>query len=268
MDRQAIVAGQFYPGTAATLQQQVQKLLQGQPDEKKTILAMAPHAGYIFSGSIAGQTLSQANLSRTIILLGPNHTGRGARIALWPDGKWFFPGGHLQINENLANEIAKIPEITPDYQAHLYEHSLEVLLPFLWAINNNFQIVPISVSEYNPAILFQLGQKLAQVLSSQQYNNNISLVVSSDMSHYISHEQAQKQDKKAIEQILNLNPEGLYNIVAQENISMCGVLPMTLGLACAKILGATRARLVAYATSGDINGDYTKVVGYAGMIVS
>ena len=269
MDRQPIVAGQFYPGTAEDLRQQVHELLRGQPDDEKTILAMAPHAGYIFSGSIAGQTLSQANLGQTIVLLGVNHTGRGARIGLWPEGKWFFPGGYLQINENLAREIEKIPGVNSDYQAHLYEHSLEVILPFLWAKNNNIQIVPLSVSEFNMEILLQVGQELAQVISRQKNSaSHISLVVSSDMSHYIPHELAQKKDKKAIERILNLDAKGLFTTVRQENISMCGVLPMTLGLACAKSLGATRARLVAYATSAEVSGDYAQVVGYAGIIVS
>jgi len=273
MDRQPIVAGQFYPGTPRTLYQQVQELLQGQPEiDEKTILAMVPHAGYIFSGPVAGKTLSQANLGQTIVLLGPNHSGHGARLSLWPNGKWIIPGGYFQVNENLAQEIEKIPGISSDYQAHLYEHSLEVILPFLWAKNNNIQIVPLSVSEFNLETLLQVGQELAQAISRYTQNSglkpsDVSLVVSSDMSHYVTHKLAQKKDQKAIEQILNLDPRGLFTVVQQENISMCGVLPMTMGLACAKSLGATKTRLVAYATSGEVSGDYDQVVGYAGILV-
>lgn len=273
MDRQPIVAGQFYPGRPQTLYQQVQELLQGQPEnDEKTILAMVPHAGYIFSGPVAGRTLSQANLGQTIVLLGPNHTGQGARLSLWPEGKWLIPGGHLQVNENLAQEIEKIPGINSDYQAHLYEHSLEVILPFLWAKNNNIQIVPLSVSEFNLETLLQVGQELARAISRYTQNSklkpsDVSLVVSSDMSHYVTHELAQKKDQKAIEQILNLDPRGLFTAVQQENISMCGVLPMTMGLACAISLGATKTRLVSYATSGEVSGDYDQVVGYAGILV-
>ncbi|WP_457571950.1 AmmeMemoRadiSam system protein B, partial [Desulfovulcanus sp.] len=225
MDRQPIVAGQFYPGTASSLRQQVHELLQGQPHDGKTILAMVPHAGYIFSGSVAGKTLSQANLGQTVVMLGVNHTGYGARIALWPEGKWLIPGGYLQVNESLAQEIEKIPGVNSDYQAHLYEHSLEVILPFLWAKNNNIQIVPLSVSEFNMEILLQVGQELAQVISRQKDGaSHISLVVSSDMTHYLAHKLAKKKDQKAIEQILNLDPRGLFTTVQQENISMCGVL--------------------------------------------
>ena len=269
MDRAPIVAGQFYTAEPKALAAEVRRFLAAAEgrEERPTILAMAPHAGYVFSGAVAGKTLGRANLSGTLLLLGPNHTGMGSRYAVWHMGSWMFPGGALCVADDLAEAlIAKDPRLTPDRTAHLNEHSLEVLVPFLWAKNPEARILPISVGGGGLDELLDVGRKLGQGLKAGQ--EPVSIVVSSDMSHYISHEQAQSRDSLALAAIAALDPAALFEVVRGKNITMCGVLPMVVGLAAAKELGASRAEVVAYATSGEVNRDMNRVVGYAGVLVS
>jgi hypothetical protein len=171
------------------------------------------------------------------------------------------------VADDLAEAlIAKDPRLTPDRTAHLNEHSLEVLIPFLWAKNPEARILPISVGGGGLDELLDVGRKLGQGLKARQ--EPVSIVVSSDMSHYISHEQAQSRDSLALAAIAALDPAALFEVVRGKNITMCGVLPMVVGLAAAKELGAGRAEVVAYATSGEVNRDMNRVVGYAGVLVS
>ncbi len=269
MHRTPIVADQFYPGSAATLSKQVAGFLA--PPAGKTaaraILAMVPHAGYVYSGAVCGKTLGAAVLEKTILLLGPNHTGRGKRLAVWPDGAWSVPGYELAVDAETAEALIEAdPRLMADYAAHMGEHSLEVILPFLCAKNPKTRIIPICVSEHDPATLAAVGANVAAALKERPAP--VSIVVSSDMSHYISHDAAKKRDAMALERILALDPDGLYQTVRNQGISMCGVLPMTLGLHIALGLGATTAEIIAYATSGETSGDFSQVVGYAGALVS
>ena len=267
MRRNPVVAGQFYPGSKTQWEQQVQAFLaQAQTPARPGRLAMVPHAGYPFSGPLAGQTLGAIDLPETLLLLGPNHTGLGAPLALWAQGAWQIPGAALPIQETLAASILEhCPHIQSDETAHLREHSLEVLLPFLYARQPHTRIVPLAVAESRLSTLLETAGHLHTVL--QQEKQPVGLVVSSDMSHFISEARAKAQDDLALQQILELNPEGLYNTVQANKISMCGVLPMTLGLQIAKLAGATQARLVGYTTSAEATGDSSQVVGYAGVIV-
>lgn len=268
MDRTPAVAGQFYPGNARDLTREASEytLRSTSHSAQPTILAMVPHAGYVYSGAIAGETIARANLAETIILLGPNHTGNGDMAALWPDGKWLFPGGSLAVDEALAAEILQtVPGITSDYTAHLREHSLEVQIPLLYAIQPATRIVPICIADPRPESLLNMGSALAGVMAKA--STSVSIVVSSDMSHFISANQARTQDGLAIDQILALSPKGLFQTVHDHAISMCGIFPMTMGLQAACALGATRASLIRYGTSGDINQDHDQVVGYAGIII-
>jgi MEMO1 family protein len=266
MDRTPVVAGQFYPGNQTALQEAVAKYLQGSPSSQKTLLAMVPHAGYVFSGPTAGKTIASSHLADRVVLIGPNHTGRGQKLAVWSDGKWILPGLSVPVDSGLAASILDQPGFSADYEAHLYEHSLEVVLPFLHAVKSDLSVVPIAVAEPGLENLLLAGKNLA--LAIEETGLETSLVVSSDMSHFISHHQAEEKDKMAIDRILALDPEGLYRTVRSNNISMCGMLPMVLGLSCVKELGAAKATLVDYTTSGEVNKDYSQVVGYAGILVS
>lgn len=269
MHRTPIVAGQFYPGSAATLSKAVAGYLASAVDKGtgRAILAMVPHAGYVYSGAVCGKTLGAADLAETILLLGPNHTGRGKRLAVWPDGAWSVPGCELAVDAETAKALIEAdPRLAADYAAHLGEHSLEVILPFLCAKNPKTRIIPLCVSERDPATLASVGAGVARTLKER--GAPFSILVSSDMSHYISHDAAKKLDAMALERILALDPDGLYQTVGERGISMCGVLPMTLGLHIAIGLGATSAEIIAYATSGETSGDFSQVVGYAGALVS
>ncbi|MGE4291869.1 MAG: AmmeMemoRadiSam system protein B [Desulfovibrio sp.] len=270
MNRQPIVAGQFYPGDPAALYAEVERYL-AQADApahetRRSLLAMVPHAGYVFSGGVCGKTLGQARLPRTLVLLGPNHTGLGERLAVWPDGHWLLPGARLEVDGELAAALLEQGTgLRADTLAHVREHSLEVVLPFLHRLNPETRIVPIVVADPSPDVLLRAGKALGRALAD--WPEPVSLVVSSDMSHYVSDARARELDGQAVDAALSLDPLKLYETVRARRISMCGVLPMTLGLAAARELGATEARLAAYATSGEASRDFEQVVGYAGVLV-
>ncbi len=267
MIRDPFVAGQFYPSNPSNLFREVDNYmkLDGEEKEIKAGLIMAPHAGYLYSGRVAGKTFAMASIPSSLILLGPNHTGIGTRFSLWHKGGWMIPGAKIPINEELSQQLlSEISILRPDISAHLQEHSLEVLLPFLWRKNPSVTIVPISIMETDPHTLLEVGEAISSIIKDR---GDIALIVSSDMSHFISHEEAVYKDRLAIEAILNIDPIGLYNVVRKNNITMCGVLPMTVGLSCVKALGCNKAKLVEYTTSGEITGDMDRVVGYAGVIV-
>ena len=270
MDRKPKVAGQFYPGDPFRIKDLALKLVKRPEGHNDTsppaILAMLPHAGYIFSGPTAGRTLARSGFEGAVLMLGPKHTGMGSKISIWDDGSWLFPGAALPVNNALARALCTADaRITPDHMAHLGEHSLEVQLPLLYYLNPQINIVPIIVAETDFTVLSSLADSMCKILKS--WPHRVNLLVSSDMSHYISAEQARQQDDKAIERILALDPEGLFSVVRREKISMCGILPMTLGLLIAAQLGATRAELIDYANSGEVTNETEKVVGYAGMLV-
>lgn len=268
MNRQPCVAGRFYPGDAQTLTSEIDVMLGAAPlkHDRQTLVGMVPHAGYVFSGPTCGKTLGCASLAPLVIMLGPNHTGMGAPMSLWPEGDWLFPGGSLGVDAALAARLLDaVPLFSADTAAHVSEHSLEVVLPFLHRMNPDTRIIPVAVADPDPEHLLEAGEHLGKTLAD--YGVPASIVVSSDMSHYVSDQAARDADALAVEAALSLDPKRLYATVRNNHISMCGVLPMTMALAAAKVLGASNAELVAYTTSAEASGDYSQVVGYAGIIV-
>ncbi|MCL4476941.1 MAG: AmmeMemoRadiSam system protein B [Nitrospirae bacterium] len=267
MRRKPAVAGQFYHGTSAKLSHQVQQYITKNLPKEHALGILSPHAGLIYSGAVAGEVYSRIALPETFILLGPNHTGLGARMAIMSEGEWEIPTGIFQIDEKLGRRIlANAPLVSSDTQAHMFEHSLEVQLPFIAHFSRNSKIVPLTVMSATLEECRSVGEGIAKSIKETDYP--VVIVASSDMSHYVSDEVAHKKDKMAIDKILSLDPEGLFSVVRKEQISMCGYLPATMMLFAAKSLGARGAKLIKYATSGDVSGDYDAVVGYAGVIVS
>lgn len=267
-DRRPAVAGQFYPGDPARLDETVRACLAAADASARrpAILAMAPHAGYVYSGPVAGLTLGLADLGDTILMLGPNHTGLGKPLAVWPDGRWQFPGGALSVDAELAALLMeREPRLTADTLAHVREHSLEVMLPFLAALDPATRIVPICVAQPGRDTLLDIGRAIGRAL--RELPKRVGILVSSDMNHFRPQDVTRKLDAAALAPALDLDPARFYDTVRDEDISMCGVLPMTIGLAAAIEMGATKAELTAHATSGDASGDYDRVVGYAGVIV-
>jgi len=267
MQRTPAVAGRFYDGSSLGLRKQVEQYVASGQPLMDAVGIMVPHAGLIYSGSVAGQVYSSISMPKTFIMLGPNHTGLGPAVSLMDDGAWEVPTGSLTIDRRLASRIIQGTTLAVrDSQAHAYEHSLEVQIPFIAYFSSEVSIVPIAIMSASYDNCSELAEVIAAAIQGVDYP--VTILASSDMSHYVPDKIARQKDNKAIEKILALDPRGLYNTVTNERISMCGVLPATVMLIAAQLLGAKKARLINYMTSGDVSGDYDSVVGYAGIVVS
>lgn len=270
MQRNPAVAGQFYPGSSSRLNSMVESMvLKVKPE--RVIGAVSPHAGLMYSGYVAGALYSSITISQVFILLGPNHTGLGPIASIMSEGEWLIPTGRFKINSEIAQELLSRSDIlSPDTKAHLFEHSLEVQLPFIAYRAHQEgkalpEIIPIVLGPIGIDDCRSLGEIIAQLIRDLRLDAVI--IASSDMSHYEKDSIARQKDQKAIERILDLDPEGLFRTVKEERISMCGYIPSTVMLFAAKGLGARTAKLVKYMTSGEVSGDYDQVVGYAGITV-
>jgi AmmeMemoRadiSam system protein B len=267
MVRQPAVAGQFYTGDAKMLRAELDKYVVHADKTEKALGIIAPHAGYIYSGSVAGRVYGEVAVPASVIILGPNHHGIGARAALYPDGEWLTPLGAVGINTRLAGLVKKhAPLVEEDSTAHHYEHSLEVQLPFLQFVRPDVSIVPLCLGFGDFASCAALGSGIAGAIS--ECESDVLIVASSDMTHYESAAAARVKDDEALKEILALNPEGLLKVCRDRGITMCGVIPATVMLVAALQLGARLARVVSYATSGDVTGDNRQVVAYAALTVS
>lgn len=266
MIRHPVVAGQFYPAAPAALDRAVQGLTRDVASTVRARAVVVPHAGYIYSGEVAGEVYSSVEIPERIVVFCPNHTGMGTYAAVMTRGAWRMPWGDVPIDEELAAKLLSAsPLLSDDDTAHLREHSLEVQLPFLRRFRKRFRFVPVSLSDLSLSDCRAIGRSVAGSLAG--LDPLPLLVASSDMTHYEPQHVAEKKDKLAIDRILAMDPEGLYKVVRSERITMCGVIPATVVLFAAAALGATSARLVRYATSGDASGDYSQVVGYAGLAI-
>jgi hypothetical protein len=226
---------------------------------------MVPHAGYRFSGRVAGAVYGRLRLPRRIVLLGPRHYPKGKPRAILSEGLWETPLGRAEIDSELAHELMHSwPTLSEDEVAHRDEHAIEVQLPFLQCLAGDFRFVPIALGALHFSELESLGIAVASVIARK--NEPVLLVASSDMNHYESDEATRRKDSLALNKMLALDARGLYDVVRSEGISMCGAGPAVSVLIAANLLGATRADLVRYGTSGDVNGDRREVVGYAGVI--
>ncbi len=266
MKRNPAVAGQFYQASSSKLSDQVQQYIERDTHKDHAIGIVAPHAGLMYSGEVAGSVYSRIRIPHTFILIGPNHTGTGNPVSIMPNGQWEMPTGEITVDASLASELMKGTDILKDDRlAHSMEHSLEVQLPFVLHYSSSVKIVPIVMMTDSLQTCAALGSAIADAVSHVPYD--VTIIASSDMSHYVSDAAARSLDKKAIDKILSLDPEGLYNTVRKEAITMCGVIPVTTMLFAARLLGARDASLIKYMTSGEISGDLDYVVGYAGLII-
>jgi AmmeMemoRadiSam system protein B len=272
--RTPAAAGRFYPGRADELLRDVREYSSPAKTSAGRIAAIgcvAPHAGYIYSGRVAGAVYSRLEIPERSVILCPNHTGKGHPLAVMANTKWQTPLGEVAANPEMsARLLARFPALHEDSAAHRAEHAIEVQLPFLQARQPQLSIVPIAVGTSNFDVLRGLGEALAEVIAEREKadNGKVLIVASSDMNHYESDAITRVKDRKAIERVLALDARGLWQVVMNEDISMCGFGPAIVMLTAAKLLGATSATLVKYATSGEVSGDYESVVGYAGIIVS
>ena len=267
MQRSPAVAGQFYPGRPDALRQTLRELVPLCSAPQTAIGVMLPHAGYIYSGAIAGETFSRVRIPSRVVVIGPNHRGVGHPAAVFPAGSWTTPLGEAAIDAELARRLlTECPGLQADTAAHRFEHSLEVQVPFLQFLNPDADIVPICLGHLPLPNLLALGKSLGRSLARS--GEDVLLVASSDMTHYEPAEVARRQDRLALDRVLALDAEGLYRVVCEKKISMCGFMPTALMLAAAVEMGATTASLVRYGNSGETTGDPSEVVGYAGVIVA
>jgi AmmeMemoRadiSam system protein B len=269
--RRPAVAGRFYPGDPENLRAEAQAYLSQSKSNNQTAVqaigCITPHAGYVYSGHVAGAVFARLEIPERCVVLCPNHTGMGRALAILSEGAWETPLGEVPVDEGLAGALKRqFPALHEDAAAHRAEHAIEVELPFLQLRQPKLQIVPIALGTGQFEVLEALGVALAEVVAAQAAP--VLIVASSDMNHYESDAVTRVKDHKAIERILTLDPRGLFDVVTQQNISMCGFGPAVVMLTAARQLGATSAELVKYATSGDISGDRNAVVGYAGVVVT
>ena len=268
--RHPAVAGKFYPGDPDDLRMEVREYLSQDSTANQTPVralgCIAPHAGYMYSGHVAGAVFARLEVPKRCIVLCPNHTGVGRALAIMSEGAWQTPLGDVPVDGRLAAALKeRFPALQEDATAHHAEHAAEVELPFLLLRQPEFRFVPIALGTRQFDALEELGKALADVVATQ--NSPILIVASSDMNHYESDAVTRVKDHRAIERILTLDPRGLYDVVTQQDISMCGLGPALAMLTAARQLGAKSAELVKYATSGDVSGDRNMVVGYAGVVV-
>jgi AmmeMemoRadiSam system protein B len=266
MIRRPVVAGQFYPGTAPKLRAMIELMVKEDVTKEEVIGLVSPHAGYIYSGPVAGAVISRIKFKDTFIIMGPNHTGAGRPLSIMTEGVWQTPLGEVEIDSELAKEIlASSKYLEEDDRAHTHEHSIEVQLPFLQYFKPDFKLVPMVFGHPSGAIYKEVGKEIAAAVKA--LGREVVIIASSDMTHYEPQESAQKKDTQAIGAILKLDEDELLRRVAEFDITMCGYAPAVSLIVAAKELGATKAELVKYQTSGDVTGDYSAVVGYAGIII-
>ena len=266
MTRQPVVAGRFYTDDADSLKREIAGFSKATGEEIDAMGVISPHAGYMYSGEVAGNTLSSVKAKTCYILLGTNHSGQGKRFGIDTGRTWKTPLGDVTIDTKLAEAILKDSSyIEKDTESHDNEHSIEVQLPFLQCLNDAFSFVPISISSADSKACINIGNELADTL--QKFEKDVTIVASSDMTHYEPQESAKKKDMLAIERILQLDVAGFLKTIKKYDITMCGALPTAIMMQACVALGAKKTKLIKYMTSGDTSGDYSSVVGYAGVVI-
>ena len=266
MIRPPAVSGRFYPSDAKELSRLVSEYARGGASKVVARGCVVPHAGWRYSGHVAGVVYGMLEIPSRCILLGPRHYPRGEALAILSEGSWRTPFGDARIDSELAAELMRAcPGLREDAVAHEREHSLEVQIPFLQQLAPDFRFVPVVLGADRYALLEELGHAVAKVVAAQR--ERVLVIASTDMNHYESDAFTRAKDEMAIAQILRLDPRGLYDTVRGEGITMCGYAATTAMLVAMRDLGAESAELLRYATSGDITGERDEVVGYAGLIV-
>lgn len=266
MTRRTVVAGQFYTSNESLLRKQLSSFTAQKKEKLDALGVVSPHAGYVYSGGVAGATLSSINPRSTYIILGTNHTGRGKPFGLDTRKDWETPLGKAKIDTELTRAILKDSSfVEEDSRSHDYEHSIEVQLPFLQYLNKDFTFAPITISHADKKTYETIGKELARAV--KRLKKDVTFIASSDMTHYEPHDAAEKKDKAAIEKILALDLGGLVDVVNKQGISMCGIAPTAVMMAASVESGGKQAKLIKYETSAKASGDYSAVVGYAGIVV-
>ena len=277
--RRPCVAGTFYPADPERLRQTIEgcfthglgpgRMPRPEASERRIVSVVCPHAGYMYSGPVAAHSyyhLAAEAKPTSVVVIGPNHTGLGSPIAMMGRGAWETPLGEVEIDAELADSILKASDIIDiDEWAHQREHSIEVQLPFLQYIYGpDLRFVPICMGFQDLESSREVGRAVAQAVKGA----DAIIMASTDLTHQEPQASASRKDRMVIESILSLDEATLQERVRANRISMCGYGPVSAAIVASKMLGATRAELLAYHTSGDITGDHYAVVGYAAAKVT
>jgi MEMO1 family protein len=264
--RQPHVAGTFYPSDPEELRQYCDTHLKPQAPRISAKAVILPHAGYLYSGKTAAKVLGAVEIPESVFLIGPNHFGQGAPFALASRGVWHTPLGEVSVDEALAQGLlAACDDLQPDADAHLFEHSLEVEVPFLQALKPQLKILPLIIGTLDLLAAKQAAFACGRYLASLDVRPLVA--ASTDMSHYESDAATRQKDRFALDAISNLDEDALVKAVKEHRITMCGFIPVYMLLVMKAFLGIEKATLVDYCTSADATGDYDRVVGYAGFIL-
>jgi len=269
MKRIPIVNGKFYPDNSLDLEKLIQDFnLKGSLKTAARGIVL-PHAGFTYSGQVAANTISKILPRKRLLILGPNHTGKGAKFSLWPGDSWKILNKEIEIDRELAKAILhKGESITEDASAHILEHSIEVELPILNHFFNDFKFVPIACQNATIFDYQAVAKQIYEAIKSLKgLKEDILLIASTDFTHYEPDQVARRKDRQAIEAIINLDEEELIKQINKEKITLCGEAPLVIFISCLKRLGARKSQVALYKTSGDITGDKSSVVGYAGIII-
>lgn len=270
-------AGTFYKGNVHALKAQIEQCFlhklgprkipkTAENGARKIVGLVCPHAGYEYSGPIAAHAYYRLALDGkpdTVVICGPNHTGYGSALAIMKEGFWQTPLGNVELDSELADAIIKNSGILDvDDQAHRYEHSIEIQLPFLqYLYGSGFKFVPIAFLMQDLQSSIEVGEAVAKALRSK----NAVIIASNDMTHYEPQNQAERKDKMAVAMAEKMDAEKYYSTIENHNISSCGYGPVVATITASKLLGADNAQLLCYRTSGDVTGDHSSVVGYASI---
>jgi MEMO1 family protein len=266
MIRQPVVAGQFYPSSAFELRRVIKSMLNEKAKKEDVIGLLSPHAGYPYSGPVAGPTISIVKFKKTFIIMSPSHTGRGESFSIMTEGAWRTPLGDVQVDSELAGKIlAGSNYLAEDVEAHLFDHAIEVQLPFLQYFRKDVKIVPIVLAPAGIETYREIGNAIVKAMTGLK--KDAVIMASGDMTHYESHESATRKDSYAIEAMLELDEGELLRRVSERDITMCGYAPAAVLISAAKQLCAGSAELIKYQTSAETTGDFSAVVGYAGIII-
>jgi MEMO1 family protein len=266
MVREPVVAGQFYPDAPNALKTMIKGMVDTKSPKEDIIGLIAPHAGYIYSGPVTGAVISKVKFKNTFIIIGPNHTGNGKPLSIMTEGVWRTPLGDVEIDSELAKKIlGRSKFLQEDSLAHEFEHSIEVQLPFLQYFKPDVKIVPIILSHAGGEVYKEIGRDIAGAI--KDLGREAVIIASSDMTHYEPQEYARGKDNQAIEAIIALDEDELLKRIKELDITMCGYAPAVSLISAAKQLGTKGAELVKYMTSGDTTGDFSSVVGYAGIVL-
>jgi AmmeMemoRadiSam system protein B len=268
MLRLPAVSGAFYPAEPQALTALINKYVShgGESEKSRFRACLVPHAGYVYSGAVAGAVFSHIVFPKRVIVLGVRHFPYGEDAAMLSRGLWRTPLGDAAVDSDLAAKIAaRCPLLREDTLAHENEHSLEVQIPFLQVLDPGFSFVPIALGTHGYEALVSIGRSLGQILAEE---HDLLLLTTTDLNHYEDQSTTLRKDHLAVQKILEMDPRGLYEICRKEKISMCGLGPSVALLTALQHIGVKKAELVRHATSAEYSHDLRKVVGYAGFLFS